>query len=191
MDPDSSTRDWTALVARALDRDESAWRQLVDGLKGVAWKVLYGYDLSSEDRNDAFASTFFRVYERLDSLRDPQKLPGWVATIARNEANTVYRKRAKFVPMAELPLRGVLSEDHSEQLIDDELHVALLAAFRNLPPDMQTLLRLLSADPPLGYDEVGRVLNLPHGSIGPTRQRCLQRLRNSPELAPYLHGGRD
>ena len=56
---------------------------------------------------------------------------------------------------------------------------------------MQALMRLLSADPPLGYDEVGRILNLPHGSIGPTRQRCLQRLRSSPELAPYLDGGRD
>jgi RNA polymerase sigma factor (sigma-70 family) len=191
MDPSSPTRDWHTLVERALSRDQAAWRELVDQLKGVAWKVLYSYDLSAEDRNDAFASTFFRVYERLQSIRDPQKLPGWVATIARNEANTIYRKRARFVPMAEVPLRGVPSPDHSEQLIDDEMQAAMLAAFAKLPPDMQALLRLLSADPPLGYDEVGRILNLPHGSIGPTRQRCLQRLRNSPELAPYLNGERD
>ena len=117
MDPASPTCEWQALVERALTGDQSAWRELVDRLKGVAWKVLYGYDLSTEDRNDAFASTFFRVYERLQSIRDPQKLPGWVATIARNEANTIYRKRAKFVPMAEVPLRSVAAADHSERLI--------------------------------------------------------------------------
>ena len=191
MDPASPTCEWQALVERALTGEQMAWRELVDRLKGVAWKVLYGYDLSAEDRNDAFASTFFRVYERLETIRDPQKLPGWVATIARNEANTIYRKRARFVPMAEVPLRGVTAADHSEQLIDDEMRSALSMAFANLPADMQALMRLLSADPPLGYDEVGRILNLPHGSIGPTRQRCLQRLRSSPELAPYLDGGRD
>src|SRR4051794_4495765 len=146
MDPASPPWDWNALVDKALTRDQAAWRELVDRLKGVAWKVLYGYDLSAEDRNDAFASTFFRVYERLQSIRDPQKLPGWVATIARNEANTIYRKRAKFVPMAEVPLRGVTSADHSEHLIDDEMHAALLRAFAGLPADMQALMRLLSAD---------------------------------------------
>ena len=191
MDAASRSFDWNAVVGRALEKDQAAWRELVDKLKGVAWKVLNGYDLSSEDKNDAFASTFFRLYERLESVRDPEKLPGWVATTARNEANAVYRRRSRTVPMAELPLRAVVDTDHSERLLDDELHTALAAAFRRLPPDMQALLRLLSADPPLGYEEVGRLLNLPHGSIGPTRHRCLQRLRNSPELARFLEGGRD
>ena len=191
MDAASRSFDWHAVVERALNKDQVAWRDLVDKLKGVVWKVLNSYDLSHEDRNDAFASTFFRLYERLESVREPEKLPGWVATTARNEANAVYRRRAKTVPMAELPLRAVFDSDHSEQLIDDELHAALAAAFRRLPADMQALMRLLTADPPLGYEEVGRLLNLPHGSIGPTRHRCLQRLRNSPELARFFEGGRD
>jgi RNA polymerase sigma factor (sigma-70 family) len=172
-----------------LERDQRAWRDLVDRLKGVAWKVLYSYDLSEEDRNDAFASTFFRLHERLDTIREPEKLPGWVATTARNEANTVSRRRSKMVPMAELPLRSVDPGDHSEGLENDEIRIALFAAFSRLPAQLQALMRMLSADPPVGYDEISRVLNLPHGSIGPTRARCLQRLRNSPELAPFLNGG--
>jgi RNA polymerase sigma factor (sigma-70 family) len=172
-----------------LERDQRAWRDLVDRLKGVAWKVLYSYDLPEEDRNDAFASTFFRLYERLSTIREPEKLPGWVATTARNEANTVSRRRAKLVPMAELPLRAVELGDHGEGLEDDELRTAMFAAFSRLSSDQQALMRMLSADPPIGYDEISRVLNLPHGSIGPTRARCLQRLRNSPELAPFLNGG--
>ena len=190
MDPrHQSSSDLPALVARALERDQRAWRDLVDRLKGVAWKVLYSYDLPEEDRNDAFASTFFRLYERLSTIREPEKLPGWIATTARNEANTVSRRRAKLVPMAELPLRAVELGDHGEGLEDDELRTALFAAFSRLSADQQALMRMLSADPPIGYDEISRVLNLPHGSIGPTRARCLQRLRNSPELAPFLNGG--
>ena len=176
MDPrHQSSSDLPALVARALERDQRAWRDLVNRLKGVAWKVIYSYDLSEEDRNDAFASTFFRLHERLATVREPEKLPGWVATTARNEANTVSRRRSKLVPMAELPLRTV--------------RTALYAAFSSLSPEHQALMRMLSADPPIGYDEISRVLNLPHGSIGPTRARCLQRLRTSPELAPFLNGG--
>ncbi|MDO9175311.1 MAG: sigma-70 family RNA polymerase sigma factor [Actinomycetota bacterium] len=195
MDPrHQSSSDLPALVARALERDQRAWHDLVDRLKGVVWKVLYSYDLSAEDRNDAFASTFFRLYERLSTVRDPEKLPGWLATTARNEANTVSRRRAKLVPMAELPLRSADTDpglDLSEALQHDELRIALFAAFQRLSPEHQALMRMLSADPPIGYDEISRVLDLPHGSIGPTRQRCLQRLRSSPELAPFLDGGDD
>lgn len=190
MDPrHQSSSDLPALVARALERDQRAWRDLVNRLKGVAWKVIYSYDLSDEDRNDAFASTFFRLHERLATVREPEKLPGWVATTARNEANTVSRRRSKLVPMAELPLRTVDHGDHGEGLESDELRTALYAAFSSLSPEHQALMRMLSADPPIGYDEISRVLDLPHGSIGPTRARCLQRLRTSPELAPFLNGG--
>ena len=50
-------------------------------------------------------------------------------------------------------------------------------------------MRLLTTDPPLSYDEISRILDIPRGSIGPLRQRCLERLRNSPELAPFTSGG--
>lgn len=179
------------LVGRALQRDQAAWRALVDRLKGVAWKALYSYDLSDEDRNDAFASTFFRLHEHLANIREVEKLPGWIATTARNEANALSRRRSKLVPMAELPLRDANDHELSEGVESDELRTALFAAFRRLPPNLQALMRLLSADPPIGYDEISRLLDLPHGSIGPTRARCLQRLRSSPELAPYLDRGSD
>ncbi|MEO6156312.1 MAG: sigma-70 family RNA polymerase sigma factor [Ilumatobacteraceae bacterium] len=178
------------LVDRALLRDSQAWRALVDRLKGVAWKVLYGYDLSEEDRKDAFASTFFRLYERLATIREPEKLPGWVATTARNEAHSIFRKRRRTVPMEEMELRDAPVVDHSERLIADELSAALHTAFLRLPPLSQQLMRLLSSDPPLGYDEISDLLDLPRGSIGPMRQRCLERLRRSPELAQYREAPR-
>src|ERR1700712_3260061 len=110
------------LVARALDHDQAAWRALVDRLKGVAWKVLYGYDMSEEDRKDAFASTFFRLYEHLGTIRELEKLPGWVATTARNEAHTIFRRRRNTVPMESVGLRESPVTEDTDQMMAGELH---------------------------------------------------------------------
>ncbi|MFT3855741.1 MAG: sigma-70 family RNA polymerase sigma factor [Ilumatobacteraceae bacterium] len=177
------------LATRAIEHDQEAWRALVERLKGVAWKVLYGYDLSEEDRKDAFASTFFRLYEHLGTIRELEKLPGWVATTARNEAHTIFRRRRNTVPMESIGLRQTPTVEEPDHVVAGELHAALHAAFARLNPQSQALMRLLTADPPLSYDEISRLLDIPRGSIGPLRQRCLERLRNSPELAPFTSGG--
>lgn len=183
--------DFGLLRQQAMAGSERAWRSLVDTLKGVAWKVLNSYDISAEDRNDAFASTFFHLFERLESIREPAKLPGWVATTARNEANAAYRRQRRLNPMAEVPTRAVATIDPGERMEDDQLHSAIGRAFGRLSPEHQALMRLLTADPPVPYEDVSRLLGIPIGSIGPTRQRCLQRLRNSPELIPFMPGGTD
>ena len=177
------------LATRAIAHDQEAWRALVDRLKGVAWKVLYGYDLSEEDRKDAFASTFFRLYEHLAGIRELEKLPGWVATTARNEAHTIFRRRRHTVPMDTIGLREAATVEEPDRVVAGELHAALHAAFARLNPQSQALMRLLTSDPPLSYDEISRLLDIPRGSIGPLRQRCLDRLRNSPEMAPFTSGG--
>src|SRR4051812_4702224 len=116
------------LVARALDHDQRAWQALVERLKGVAWKVLYGYDMSEEDRKDAFASTFFRLFEHLGTIREVDKLPGWVATTARNEAHTIFRRRKHAVPMDTLPLRDTPVVEDPDELVAGELSHALHGA---------------------------------------------------------------
>lgn len=186
----SASADLDSLVAGALAKDQDAWRALVDRLKGVAWKVIYGYDMDEHDRKDVFASTFFRLHERLDTVREPQKLPGWIATTALHEVHAAFRKRRRFVPMDSLPLHAISDADHDEQLLDGELHQAVRAALRELPAKSQALMRLLSAEPPLSYDEISELLGIPRGSIGPMRRRCLERLRNSEPLAPFRNGGR-
>lgn len=190
MDEISGGSGLRLLAERALQQDQRAWREIVDRLKGVAWKVLYGFQMSEEDRKDAFASTFFRLYEHLGSINDHDKLPGWVATTARNEAHTIFRRQRHTVPMDELALRDTPAGDLDDQIVADEIRAAMHAAFRRLPKESQALMRLLTTDPPLGYDEISAILDMPRGSIGPLRQRCLERLRNSPEMAPYMNGGR-
>ncbi len=182
------TEELPGLIDRALAGDEQSWRELVDRFSGLVWKVLNTYGLSASDREEAFASTFYRLFEKLSTLREPRALPKWLATTARNEANAVCRTRRRLMPTDELPLREVLPGDHDRALLDDELMAAVMAAFATLPPAGQALLRLLTTVPPLSYQEIAALVGVPVGSIGPTRQRYLQRLRVA--LVPYLEGGR-
>jgi RNA polymerase sigma factor (sigma-70 family) len=175
------------LVPRALGGDRTAWEALVGRLQRVAWRAIAGFDLSVDDRKDAFAATFFRLNERLSTIREPAKLPGWVATTARNEVHTLLRSRRRLTVTDPVDLPAspepAVAED---RLIDDELRRAVRVAFESLPRRCQELLRLATVDPPLVYAEIGRILDMPHGSIGPTRQRCLEQLRQTAALRPFL-----
>jgi RNA polymerase sigma factor (sigma-70 family) len=181
--------DFTELVGRARGGDAAAWDAIVDGLQGIVWSTLSGFRLSAEDRNDVFAAAFFRLYERIDTIREPHKLPGWMATTTRHEALGIVRSRQRTEARDDVGDREAIPRPLDEQLLDDELHVAVRAAFSRLSPSHQELLRLLTTEPPTSYDEIAELLDIPRGSIGPTRQRCLERLRATPELQPFLGGG--
>jgi RNA polymerase sigma factor (sigma-70 family) len=185
--------DFAVLIEQARAGDTRAWDDLVEGLKGLVWGTVAGFRLSREDRNDVFAAAFFRLFEKLDTIREPEKLPGWMATTTRHEALSLIRARQRTEPRGDLGERESLAgiAAHDERLLDDELLAAARAAFDRLPAAQQELLRLLTAEPPLSYEEIAARLAMPRGSIGPTRQRCLARLRATPELQPFLEGVTD
>ena len=189
MTPLRNSGDLPGLAERAQAGDAVAWRCLVDHLKGVVWKVVLGFDIPDAERQDAFASTFFRLYERLSTVREPEKLPGWIATTARNEVYALLRSRRRLVPLDEIPMAQAQPDTSSDNLLETEIRKALYRAYCELPAEGQAMLRALCADPPLTYEQIGQLLNMPHGSIGPTRQRYIERLRRSPHLTPFLNGG--
>ena len=186
---DAHSEDFEQLVPLAIAGHEGAWETLVNRLKRVAWRAIAGFDLAPEDRNDAFAATFFRLNERLDTIREPAKLPGWVATTARNEVHTLLRarRRLRATDPHDLPAVGQAPVD-DDRLAREELRAAVRDAFSSLSERCQELLRLATLDPPLSYAEIGDALGMPHGSIGPTRQRCLERLRQAAPLRAYVGG---
>ena len=75
-----------------------------------------------------------------------------------------------------------------EEVLTAELNASLRAAFADLPPKCQHLLALLLADPTPSYAEISAALDIPMGSIGPQRGRCLDRLRRSPALIALVEG---
>ena len=178
----------TELVALALAGERVAWEAIVDRYQRVAWKVVGTFDLAAEDRNDVFAATFFRLFERLGTIREPDKLPGWIATTTRNEALTLLRARNRERP-ANPTDEAADNPPSDEGLLENELSEALRLAFAHLGEECREFLGLLTADPPLSYDDIAELTGRPRGSIGPTRQRCLDRLRHSAELRPFFDDG--
>lgn len=175
------------LHASALDREPDAWPLLIQRLKGVAWWALSSLGLSTEDRKDAFAATFARLFERLDTIREPEKLPGWVSLTATREGYAVSRRSSKYVPTLAVESRPDPQGENDEQLLDDELLESVRAGFEQLPEGCRQLLRLLTVVPPLSYQEIAEILDRPQGSLGPSRARCLDLLRK--KLVPYLADG--
>ena len=176
------------VVSRALDGDPTAWPELVERLKRPAWKVVVSFRLEREEANDAFATTMLRLYEYLGKVREPEKLPSWITTVARNEVHAILRarRRSDAVAMLVEPGASPSAEDEIDQ--DADLRPALRVAFEQLPELWQRLLLLVMTDPPTPYAEISATLGIPVGSIGPTRQRCLEHLRRSAALAPHLKG---
>jgi RNA polymerase sigma factor (sigma-70 family) len=177
------------LVKLAKDGDGAAKEALVEGLQRLVWYSIADFGLSNEDRQDVFAGTFCRLFERLGTIREPDRLPGWIATTARNEAHTLLRARGRYVVTDEFGEHEDSEPPTDQGLLDAELRTAMQAAFLTLSRSCRELLRLLTTEPRLTYEEIGQLLEMPHGSIGPTRQRCLERLRNTPELRSFHDGG--
>jgi RNA polymerase sigma factor (sigma-70 family) len=172
------------LVAAAAGDDEQAWRELCLRLRNVVWKTINSYGVRGADAEDAYAATMFRLAEHLGRIRDPERLPGWMATTARHEAMALFRARRRMVVVDDVPAPA--PEDEPDPLVRHELHEAVRQAFERLDDRCRRLLRVLTADPPLPYDQISELFAMPHGSIGPTRRRCLEALRDQAPLRSYL-----
>ena len=93
---------------------------------------------------------------------------------------------AAYAPAAEtIPDEHARAAEHD--LPAAERHAALREAFGQLPPGCQQLLALLTADPPVSYAEISVRLGIPVGSIGPTRRRCLDKLRRHPAITALIN----
>jgi RNA polymerase sigma factor (sigma-70 family) len=174
------------LVARVRNGDATAWDVLVRCLSPALHRGIGAFTLSVEARDDVFSNTWLKLLEHIDRIEKPASLVSWLMTTARNEALQFVKARSRYVPMAEPDVASVDHRGMDEALLDSELSVAVWRAFQHLSAACQSILRLLTLDPPLPYDEIVELLGLPHGSIGPTKGRCLEKLRSRPELRVFL-----
>ena len=123
-------------------------------------------------------TVWLRLAEHCGRIRQPDRLASWLATTTRNESLRVIRGRTRVSPTAWIEEAAEPTASSIEDLVtDDDTLRAVLIAFDKLSDDDQALLRLLCAVPPLDYETIAETLGRPIGSIGPTRARCLERLR--------------
>lgn len=169
-----------AALAAAADGDPLAWESIVSAYSGLVWSVARGYGLSAADAADVFQGTWLRLVEHLNDIRDAARLGGWLATTARREALALLRRTSRSLPVddpgAMIDAGDTVSSPADEALLRTEEQRALWSAFGRLSGNCQRLLRMLFADPPVMYQEVSAALDMPVGSIGPTRSRCLASL---------------
>jgi RNA polymerase sigma factor (sigma-70 family) len=167
------------LVRTAAAGDQTAFDELVGRFSGLVWSVIRAHRLPEVDAQDVFQTTWLRLVEHLDRLREPRAVGGWLATTARHEALRLLRQADRVRPTSEdqLDRPDAVTPDLDATLLRSEQDARLWQAFLGLSERCQALLRVLMADPPPSYEEVSRALDLPVGSIGPTRGRCLTRLR--------------
>ena len=180
--------DDAALVARCRAGDGSAWEALVKRYQRLVYTVVGRAGLDAHAAADVFQTVFTRLVQHLPRLAQPEKLQAWVVTTAKREAllarrigqRTVSTTRDGDEAEFDLPDDAPLAEDALAELQQLDL---LRQGLDHLDERCRALLLLLfrDEDDKLPYDEVGRRLGMPQGSIGPTRSRCLGKLRRLVE----------
>jgi RNA polymerase sigma factor (sigma-70 family) len=167
-------------LERAKLGDQDAWNGLVDRFSPTVWAIARGHRLNQADAADVFQTTWLRLLENLDRIQQPERVGAWLATTARRECLRVLRMSGRQVPSGDdfdIVPDPATSVSPDKDLVAAERKEIVNSLVEQLPLRSQLLLRMLSADSPLSYIEIGEALSMPVGSIGPTRARALEQLR--------------
>lgn len=174
------------IVKACLQGSSAAWEALIRRYQRLIYSIPLKARLSQDDAADIFQSVCLKLYEKLESLRDHEKLSSWIITTTTRECWRLANRQRK-----EKPADGLNSEENDETLkqlaseaplIDQqgillEQQQAVRQAVWALPERCKDLVTLLFYKDELSYTEIARQMAMPVASIGPTRARCLEKLK--------------
>jgi RNA polymerase sigma factor (sigma-70 family) len=160
------------LISRCLDGDQTAWRELVQKYQRLVYSIARTVCPQPDDASDVFQQVWMELYRQLAQLRNVEALPAWLITVTKRKAYSLNRSK------------------HATELLDEELsdlsqtftaienEHAVERAVDQVPERCRRLIDLLyfRTDEP-SYAEIAKVMAMPVSSIGPTRARCLEKLR--------------
>jgi RNA polymerase sigma factor (sigma-70 family) len=179
-------RSLLPVVRAAAGGDSQAWETLVGTFGPIVRRVVQGYRLGAADVEDVVQATWESAFTHIDRLRDPDALGGWLCVIARREALRVLdRQRRETVVEVESLADESAEPAPDAALVEQERARAVRAAIERLPERQQALVAGMLHESGRSYSEVARLLGVPIGSIGPTRERALARLRRDRELRSW------
>lgn len=177
------------LVKRCLSGQEEAWSQLLDKYKALIYSIPVKYGLPPHEAADVFQSTCVELLMHLPELRDPRALPKWLIQVAHHKCYHWKRQQQRLVSRdgeGELPEPEVpaVAEEFVRQTQEEQM---LREAIASLAPRCRRLIEMLFFESPARpYTEVASELNLAVGSIGLTRQKCLESLRKHLDELGFL-----
>jgi RNA polymerase sigma factor (sigma-70 family) len=167
------------LLSQARAGRTEALGELVPELSPMLWHVARSAGLDAADAEDVVQQSWLSLVSHLDQLSQPSAVAAWLVVTTRREA---WKRRAagrRQLPAEQDWLAGFADEGPgvAEQAMAGEERRALWAALAQLSPRCQQLLRIVAFVPRPDYDAVATRLGIPRGSVGPTRGRCLAKLR--------------
>jgi RNA polymerase sigma factor (sigma-70 family) len=174
------------LVAGAVSGNESAWRDLLVRYGPLIRSVCHRFGVVGADADDIAGSVWLRTVDKLTALREPEALPGWLSTMTSRECVSVLRHNKRQIP-TDLAITGEADDqDIARFTIAEEQRASVRDAVAQLSERDQALLSMLFSDPPIPYARISAALGIPVGAIGPTRARCLARLRRTSAISALL-----
>lgn len=179
-----ATRDDTRLVKECLSGSEEAWSALIEKYKALIYSVPVKYGLPQQEAAEVFQATCVELLTRLPELREPRALPKWLIQVAHHQCYRWKRQQQRLVSRdAEESLPEPITPAVADTLVQQTQEEQMLReALASLTPQCRRLVQLLFLEtPPRPYTEVAEELGLAIGSIGFTRQKCIERLRRSLE----------
>jgi RNA polymerase sigma factor (sigma-70 family) len=176
--------DDARLVKQCLSGNQEAWSLLIDKYKALIYSIPVKYNLSQQEAADVFQTTCMELLVHLADLRKPRALPKWLMQVAHHECYRLKRLNQRVVsrdeePDLPEPLTPAIAETLVHQTQEEQMLREAMAA---LTPQCRRLVELLFFESPSRpYTEIAQELDLAVGSIGFTRQKCLDRLRRRLE----------
>jgi RNA polymerase sigma factor (sigma-70 family) len=175
------------LVAQCLDGSQAAWVALITRYQRLIYSIPLRARLSADDAADIFQSVCLKLYEKLSTLRDHDRISSWLITTTNRECWRVSARNRR-----DSPPSGFEGEDEGERIDEipsaampiDEQREALerqqivRETVESLPERCRDLLRMLFYQKDeLSYADVAQRMRIPVPSVGPTRARCLEKLK--------------
>lgn len=180
-------RQLVALVEAARSGDAEAWTRLVHRFDRVLRHIARSYRLAPADVDEVVQTTWLELVEAIQRIREPEAIGGWLATVTRRNALRRRQMHVREELTDDPQLADRTASDGSETSVlaaerRANLAAALARALAALPDRHQQLLTVLLTQPTLDYRQVGELVGMPVGSIGPIRARALARLARDAEL---------
>ncbi|HEV7805952.1 MAG TPA: sigma-70 family RNA polymerase sigma factor [Solirubrobacteraceae bacterium] len=172
------------LVAAAAAGDRAAMSELMQQFTPRVRAVARAHRLADHDVEDVMQTTWLRLLQHVDTIRNPDVVGAWLDTTARRESRRVLKANSRERPTDNEVFFDAPVPPVDEQLLPtpERCAAALAVALRQLSRDQRELVSMLFSDPIPSYAEISAATGMPIGSIGPTRVRSLARLRRHESL---------
>ncbi len=179
--------DLDRLLERAQRGDAEAWSGLVARLQGLVYSVPRRHRLGEDDAADVFMASFEALHRNLDRIESGRALPKWLGVVAARESLRILRLKDRTT--TDVPLEEIVAQEDAgaeEEAIRADGAYRVRAAMARMAPRCRDLLGALYSEEDTPYADVAKALGIPVGAIGPTRARCLEKLRRMVEAEGFF-----